>query len=319
MKNKSTFSTLLFFLCMHCLKSQTDKQIINKIDSLEQKILSIGQQISQLPKKIEDEINAANTPKKSNKDLEKANKELKANQQKNKELNDSIKILYDNLVVARNDYKRLADSLAGKNGIKLENEQLKKQVEEQKKQGEEQVKQAAQNATQEEKKRAQKQTEALVVKLIASSAIVDVAVIDTLAAGLTATHPLQVKISTFKQQSRILHDAIMFLEEGKGKFNDVYEALIKSDFNSGTYAEQFKLQQTVKKRYEIFLGFATEIAYQLDQIKEITPPKLREIAINNPEAFSPLILEAYPYLLAKIEANKLKPVSLDIDAKYLKL
>ena len=55
----------------------------------------------------------------------------------------------------------------------------------------------------------------------------------------------------------------------------------------------------------------------LDEIKDLASIELRTDVINNPKKFSKLIIDPYPYLRAKVDANKSKNVSLEIDAKYM--
>jgi hypothetical protein len=305
------FWVFCFIFSNVTLKAQTDKQLIKKLDSLER---NLENRINLLPQLISSELQSS---KKSEQELNNVRMDLANYKKQNKELGDSIKNLNDTLVVTRSEINRLKLNLAAFKEDKIQIENLTKQIKEEKSLNESQVLIASKKAREEEKNKALNNFEILATKMLASSALVDAEALNAIAAEIVSIQ-LQNKLTKLKQQSQILNNALLFLDKGEGKFTDVYEALVQTDFDSNSFPAQYQLQQNVKNRFVHFFKTAARINEDLVKLVNEPNSKMRDLKLSKTE-ISIFLLEAYPYLDKKWEENRIKNVSLDIDAKYLNI
>jgi hypothetical protein len=302
---------LLLFFCflfVSALSAQkVNKPLKKQLDSMENKIDVLIIQLNELTQILNDRPNGGD---KSLKEVD-----LVALSQQNKTvklLQDSTKTLLDTLNVKHQEIERLRKSASTIEELQKNIERLNKQIESEKTS-------AADKAKAEEKNHSMKKYESFGMAMLQSAALIDDAAVDRLSALLDASNSIKVQLETLKNQSQIMTKAMLFLEEGKGVFAEVYEDLIRVDFDKNIYPAQFALQQNIKKRFVHFLKAAKLVEENLEEIKGLASIELRTDEINNPKKFSKLIIDPYPYLRAKVDANKLKNVSLGIDAKYLNI
>jgi hypothetical protein len=315
--NSFTVSFIRISLCILFLSTplvaQTDKEVINKIDSLKLDIKNLIGQVNGITKELEKSKKASPTS-------EKASIEISKQKALTKKFQDSTISLNKSLVSARVELDKMNFIVKENESAKKDIAKLKEDVTAANTAANKQADAAALNARNEEKKLARNNNEALAKRLIESSAIIEASAIDLIAGELDAANPLKAKLSILKQQSQTLQNALVFLDEGKSKFADVYEALTKADFDQNTYPAQHALQQNIKNRYRFFLKAASIINNNLGSVPELNA-KIRALKLDNlryaPESILPIYLELYPYLMNKWEANRDKIVSLEIDAKYL--
>lgn len=300
------------FLTPH-LVAQTDSAYSKKIDNLQLDIKNLSNQVNDIAKELEKSKKASPTSEKAS---------IKISKQKaiTKQFQDSTNKLNNLLDSANAKLDRMNFIVKENESAKKDIAKLKEDVIAAKTEASNQANVAALRAKNEEKDVARKNNEALAKRMLESSAIIEAAAIDMLVGELDAASPLKAKLSMLKLQSQTLQNALVFLDEGKGKFTDIYEALTKADFDLNTYPAQHGLQQNIKKRYSNFLKAALIIKNNLESVPELNA-KIRALKLDNlryaPESILPIYLELYPYLMNKWEANRDKIVSLEIDAKYL--
>jgi hypothetical protein len=311
------FISLSFLFLSTSLVAQTDKEVINKIDSYQNEV---SKKFDSLQIDIKNLRILIEKSKRATTASEKANPENSKQKAKIIQLEDSIKNLNKSLVSALAKSIEMNKIVNEKDSAIKEIANLKVEVTATKAEASNKANDAALLAKNEEKDVARKNNEALAKRLLESSAIIEASAIDLLAGELDNISPLKAKLSTLKQQSQTLHNALVFLDEGKGKFADVYEALIKADFDLKIYPAQHALQQNLKKRFIDFLKSALVIKNALDSVTvpnvKMRTSKLEKLQFST-ESILPFFLEQYPYLMSKWEANREKNVSLEIDAKYM--
>jgi chromosome segregation ATPase len=286
-----------------------DKDLKKHLKQLDDKLDKLEKQLNEVPEKTAKIIAGENN---TSEDLKKA-------EAKNTELKEEISKLKMSVDSSRDKLKEASSTFSKLDSTNKLIEALRKEIEQVRFNAKMDISSAERNTKAAESAEALKKNETIARSLLQTASLIEPASINELSGTLPASSSLKAQLSTLEKQSQVLSKALLFLEEGKGVFTLVYEDL-KIDFDKNTFPAQFELQQKIKKRYTHFLKSARMVAEYLEEIKDVPKGnKLREDHINNEDKFPSLIIDLYPYLRVKLNANIIENVSLGIDAKYLNI
>jgi chromosome segregation ATPase len=286
-----------------------DKDLKKQLKVLEDKLEKLEKQLDEVPEKTGKIISGEKN----------TSEDLKKEEAKNAGLNDTISKLRSLLASSQVQMKEALNSVSKLDSSNKLIEGLRKEIKQEKSNAEMQISEAARSTKAAESAEALKKNESIARSLLQTASLIEPASINELSGTLPASSSLKAQLTTLEKQSQILSKALLFLEEGKGVFTIVYEDL-KLDFDKNTFPAQFELQQKIKRRYTHFLKSARMVAEYLEEINDLPKGnKLRKDHINNEDKFPSLIIDLYPYLRVKLNANIIENVSLGIDAKYLNI
>jgi chromosome segregation ATPase len=313
MKNSLLVFGIILFLSLTfsnlSYSQNMDKDLKKQLKELDDKLDKLEKELKEVPEKTRKIISGE---KNTSEELIKA-------EAKNTELKEEKRKLEMSLDSSRDKLKEASSTVSKLDSTNKLIEALRKDIEQEKSNAKTQISEAARNAKAAESTEALKKSESIAKSLMQTASLIEPASIIELASTLPASSSLKIQLSTLERQSQILSKALLFLEDGKGIFNIIYEEL-KLDFDKNTFPAQFELQQKIKKRFIHFLKSARMVSEYLEEIKDLSRGnKFREDHINNEDKFPSLIIDLYPYLRVKLNANIIENVSLDIDSKYLNI